>query len=115
MEFLQRQEKLVLVSPGLGSGLSGTDNNSKRQNFWDKRIDFTGISFEKYKHQVDSLAIPIYIIHGSKDKKAPISQSHELLALIGNNSELEFIKNMGHKPSTKKQMYLRLEAINKVL
>jgi len=103
--------KLILISPGLGKGLSGTNSNHLRQNFWNKRQTFAGINFAQYQQILQRIEIPVQIIHGDGDKRVPISQSYELRKIIGNNVQIFPISGMGHKPTTAVQTQTRLNKI----
>lgn len=108
-------KNLIFVSPGFGKGSSKTQKNMSRELFWDNIVDFTGITFEDYKNKISSIQVPICIIHGDKDSRVPISQSHELQKIIGENVTIDIIEGMDHKPGDEEEIAERLKRLAKYL
>lgn len=107
-------DNLILISPGLGTKLAKTKKNSRRENFYDKIIDFTGIKYSDFVYHLKRLKTNVHIFHGTADKRVPYSQSLELCEYIP-ICKLYPAEGFGHKPTSRKQIKYRLKVLQNIL
>lgn len=107
-------KRIISQSGGFGKDLSRTQNNERRENYWDAVWDFVQISFSEFKEQIKKLSIPIYLIHGNADEKVPIELAYEIRLIIGDNVSVIPI-NMKHKPENDREHGERLRVVEKIL